>query len=511
VVSIVVKGQIISGEFGRIVMRQKAGHDVEIGELLVCEASPGPVLLQAYDVLYGSQISQQNLELIAGMRLEDDLKTEFIDADLRNYQLALLKPIVSLSKGKASLPKALPPFFSPVREITEQDVSFLTSPTNPFFFGKLRSGTKVLDVDIALPGESVLSHHMLIAGTTGRGKSNLISHLLWNAVGKEYCGILVLDPHDEYYGRDKPGLKDHPSGKVGYYTAKHPPAGAKTLRINISLIRPHHLEGVVQFSDAQRQALNLYHKEYGDSWIEAAILEKPLSIEGMFKGDTLAVVKRRLLYLLDLDFVNNQLFCNGIFQLNAGSTIIGDIIRELESGSVVIIDTSSFAGAVELLIGSLVAHELFNKYRYYKMEGKLGGKPIVSIVIEEAPRVLGKDVLERGSNIFSTIAREGRKFKVGLMAITQLPSLIPREILANMNTKIILGIEMKPERQAIIESAAQDLSEHDRTIASLNVGEALVSSTFATFALPVRIPLFDETVKAAGKRQGHAVAFSELG
>ena len=510
VVFIVVKGQIISGEFGRIVMRQKAGQDVEIGELLVCEIGRENMLLQAYDVLYGSQISQQNLELIAGMRLEEDIKAEFIDGELRNYQLALLKPIVGISKGKASLPKALPPFFSPVREITEQDVSFLTSPQNPFFFGKLRSGSKTLNVDIALPGEKVLSHHMLIAGTTGRGKSNLISNLLWTAIGKGYCGILVLDPHDEYYGRGRIGLKDHPAGKVVYYTAKHPPAGAKTLRINIGIIRPHHLEGVVQFSDAQRQALNLYRKEYGDQWIESIILEKPLSIENLFKGDTLAVVKRRLLYLLDLDFVNNQLFCNGIFQLNAGSTIIGDITRDLESGSVVIIDTSSFAGAVELLIGSLVAHELFNKYRHYKMEGNLRDKPVISIVLEEAPRVLGKDVLEGGSNIFSTIAREGRKFKVGLMAITQLPSLIPRDILANMNTKIILGIEMRPERQAIIESAAQDLGEHDRTIASLDIGEAIVTSNFAVFALPVKIPFFDDAAKKAMKQPIRPMSFSEL-
>ncbi len=509
--AIAIKGQIISGEFGRIVMRQKAGQNIEIGELLVCEVGNEKVLLQAYDLLYGSQISQQNLELIAGMRLEEDLKTEFMDAELRNYHLALLKPVVSIIKGKPALSKSLPPFFSSVREITEDDVSFLLFPKNPFYVGKLRSGSKMLNVDIALPGEKVLSHHVLIAGTTGRGKSNLISNLLWNSVGKEYCGILVLDPHDEYYGRDRPGLKDHPSGKITYYTAKNPPTGARTLRINIEVIRPHHLEGVVQFSDAQRQALNLYHKEYGDQWIEAVILEKPLSIEGLFKGDTLAVVKRRLLYLLDLDFVNNQLFCNGVFALNAGSTIISDIIKDLESGKIVIIDTSSFSGAVELLIGSLVAHELFNKYRYYKMEGMAKDKPVISIVLEEAPRVLGKDVLEKGSNIFATIAREGRKFKVGLMAITQLPSLIPREILANMNTKIILGIEMKPERQAIIESAAQDLSEHDRTIASLDIGEALVTSNFASFAMPVKIPFFEDVVKLSKKQQGHAVSFSELG
>ena len=128
-------------------------------------------------------------------------------------------------------------------------------------------------------------------------------------------------------------------------------------------------------------------------------------------------------------------------------------------------------------------------------------KPVISVVLEEAPRVLGKDVLEKGSNIFSTIAREGRKFQVGLTAITQLPSLIPRQILANMNTKIILGIEMAPERQAIIDSAAQDLSDDQRTIASLDKGEAIITSNFAPFALPIKIPLFENIVKEGSKEQ----------
>ena len=34
------------------------------------------------------------------------------------------------------------------------------------------------------------------------------------------------------------------------------------------------------------------------------------------------------------------------------------------------------------------------------MHGELSEKPVISIVIEEAPRVLGKEVLEKGSNIF---------------------------------------------------------------------------------------------------------------
>jgi len=157
----------------------------------------------------------------------------------------------------------------------------------------------------------------------------------------------------------------------------------------------------------------------------------------------------------------------------------------------VIVDTSSFSGELETLISSMISSKLLDRFKHYKDTGDLKAKPIVSIVLEEAPRVLGKEVLKSGPNIFSSIAREGRKFKVGLLAITQLPSLIPREVLANMNTKIILGLEMEPERTAVIESASQDLSKDGRNIASLDKGEALITSNFTKFAIPVSIPFFD--------------------
>ncbi|MBI1935456.1 ATP-binding protein [Candidatus Woesearchaeota archaeon] len=506
-----MKGQIISGEFGKIIARQKSGESIEIGELLISGSDEGRILLQVFDLVYGSQISQQNLEMISGIKLEENTDIELFDANLRNYTLAMMKPLVLIREKNAAVSKLLPKVFSDVRQIREEDLLFLAKPKNPLFVGNLRSGSKLLDVPIYLDGEKMFSHHILIAGTTGRGKSVLISNILWNAVGRAYCGILVLDPHDEYYGRNKTGLKDHPNKEnIVYYTSKNAPIGTNTLKINLNIIKPHHFDGVADLSDAQRQSLNLYFKEFGEKWVESIIREKELAIGKVFRDDTLAVVKRRLLYLLDLEFSNSQLFCNGIFQLNSGFATIGDICRNLEDGKIVIIDTSNFSGAVELLIGSLVANEIFHRYKYHKMNGSLDSKPVISIVLEEAPRVLGREVLEAGPNIFSTIAREGRKFKVGLTAITQLPSLIPREILANINTKIILGIEMKPERQAIIESASQDLSDDDRTIASLDIGEALITSNFARFVTPIGIPYFEDVVKRAIEVEDNALDFSEL-
>jgi DNA helicase HerA-like ATPase len=488
-----VKGIVITGQFGRIVVREKAGKKIELGELMVAESPEGKILMQAFNLIYGSQISPQNLELISGMKLEEDVDFDFADARLRNYILAELKNLIVINGKNARTAKELPGFFSNVREVEKGDLSFLTKPVNPIFIGNLRSGSKEIDLPIFLKGDDVFSHHILIPATTGRGKSNLTACMLWDTVDKDYCGMLVLDPHDEYYGRNRLGLKDHPSrDRTAYYTPKDAPPGARTLKINTGMIMPSHFRGVVEWSDAQNEALNAYYRKYGKKWVEAVVLDK--EIEGFQEG-TLAVVKRRIQQLLDIESNGSSIACKGAFDISAGETTVKDIVGELEKAKTVIVDTSSFDGRVEILIGSIIATEILSKYKHYKASGELDEKPVISIVLEEAPRVLGKEVLERGRNIFGVIAKEGRKFKVGLTAITQLPSLIPRDILANMNTKIILGLEMKPERQAVIESASQDLSDDDRSIASLDKGEAIVTSNFARFATPVRIPLFKEFAK----------------
>lgn len=488
-----MKGQVIGGEFSRIIVRQKKDADIELGELLIAGTDDKKILMQVYDISYGSQISQSNLELISGMQIEENISADFMDPNLRNYKIVLLKSILTIEEKDVKPCKILPDFFSTVREIEKDDLRFVATPENPLYLGKLRSGSKLIDVDISLPGKDVLSHHILIPATTGRGKSNLMSVVLWDLLPKDYCGTLVLDPHDEYYGRNKLGLKDHPEAKPEYYSL-NPPAGCRTLKINLSLIKPGHFDGAVRWSQAQKEALSAYYKRYGRGWIEAIILEKEIA---GFNEATLAVVKRRMMQILNLEFDGQQLSCRGVFDIQAGETTISDIVGLLEDARTVIIDTSSFSGSLEILIGSMITSEIFSKYRYYKNKGM--EKPVISIVLEEAPRVLGREVLEEGPNIFSRIAREGRKFRVGLVAITQLPSLIPRQILANMNTKIILGIEMAPERQAIIESASQDLSQDSRAIAALDKGEAIVTSNFGKFATPVKIPLFSSHAKTEKK------------
>lgn len=477
-----IKGQILGGKFGEIIVRQKKDSTLEIGELLIIEDN-NKTLVQVTDLYYGSQISNQNIERISGLELEQGQKIHLYEENQRTYVLAKIKTLLEINQNEIKASKKIPKTFSLLREIKKEDLEFLNKKEH-LELGKLRSGSNVLDIKIGINTQKMLSHHILITGTTGKGKSELMKNLIWNVTKQKNHSMLIFDPHDEYYGRNSPGLKN----ECIYYTNKNTPPGQRTLNINIQLLRPDHFE-FLDLSGPQKQAMYIYYKTYGKDWITNILKSSP--VQDVQEIST-AVIKRQLKIILDLDF-KQELITNGIFNNQSGINTIKDIVKELENTNTVVIDTSNFSGNTELLIASLITTEAFYKYKKYNTQGTLTNKPVINIVLEEAPRVIGKDVLAKSPNIFGSIAREGRKFKIGITALTQLPSLIPKEILANINTKIILGTEMNTERQALIESASQDLTTDNKNIASLDRGEAIITSNFIPFAIPIKIPKFEPT------------------
>ncbi len=48
-----IKGQVISGEFGNILIRQKSDKNIELGELLISESGDKKILMQVVDLIYG--------------------------------------------------------------------------------------------------------------------------------------------------------------------------------------------------------------------------------------------------------------------------------------------------------------------------------------------------------------------------------------------------------------------------------------------------------------------------
>ena len=450
-----VVGQVVGGKFGDIIIRQKSGSNLEIGDLMVSEENGSFLILQVFALEYGSQIQDKMQQMMSGVNLEQGIvDAQFFEPEFVNYVLARIKPLARVykEKGEVKIPKSLPSFFNKLRLITKDDLKFLHKEKDAIFVGYIRSGSKVIrEAEVWLPAQDVFSHHVLIPATTGRGKSNLVKTILWHVLDTNKVGALVLDAHDEYFGRQGVGLKDHPRSRENlvYYTPSNPPAGANRLTINLQSIRPEHFEGIVDFSDPQFQAIRLAFRKSRNNWIRDLMLtdavdagmESSSPARGEFTAATMMVVQRKLRLLLSLEKDENGVIFSrhDVFDSTTkGLGTVEDIVKDIESGKVVILDTSRLGDEAELLVGNIIASKLLQKYKDAKASGDLDRKPVATIVIEEAPRVIGVDVLTtRNDNIYSTIAKEGRKFKVGLTAITQLSSVIPRSILANMNTKII--------------------------------------------------------------------------
>jgi len=358
-----IVGQVVGGKVAKILIREKSGKKIELGDLLVVEEKGALLILQVYDLSYGSQVPQSTRELLSGLKLEGyGAGLTFLEPQLRNYVMAEVKAVARVEGENVRIPKTLPSFFSSIRHITQEDLAFLTKPPQPIYLGKVRSGSETLDVPIHLNGMDVLRHHVVVPATTGRGKSNLVKVMLWSILGQDKFGILVLDPHDEYYGRYGKGLKDHPEAidNLLYYSST-PPAGANTLVVNLRSIHPGHFQGIVQFTDAQQDAIWLYYNqahESGESWIENIV--RGIELEGVALR-TLQVLRRKFNTMLGvyLDDADNLQCRNKVFSDTAGTATTGDIADSLEEGKIVVVDTSRLIDKAELLIGSIVVGKIF--------------------------------------------------------------------------------------------------------------------------------------------------------
>ncbi len=223
--------------------------------------------------------------------------------------------------------------------------------------------------------------------------------------------------------------------------------------------------------------------KYGDNWL-TDLNTRPIGQVSKDLGDkyhegTINVIKRRLENLFRFELVSKD----------PKLSITSNVIECLHSGKVVLVDTSNMFETEELLISTVLSRAIFEKNKaIYADKTEFDKIPPVLIALEEAQRVL----TEAKGSIFSQIAREGRKFKTGLCAVSQQPKLIDSEILSQFNTLFILGLADKKDREILRNSAKQDISQLDNEIQMLMPGEALIASPFTPFAVPVKIDLYED-------------------
>ena len=143
--------------------------------------------------------------------------------------------------------------------------------------------------------------------------------------------------------------------------------------------------------------------------------------------------------------------------------------------------------AAELAIGVIL--KLIFDVAIRTPHGDLGiGRPSpVLIVLEESHRYLGESAAPIAREAANRIAREGRKYGVGLMLVTQRPSDLPDTALAQCGTIIALRLSNSADQGKVRTALPDTIAGLAETLPSLRTGEAIISGE--ALILPTRVLL----------------------
>lgn len=147
---------------------------------------------------------------------------------------------------------------------------------------------------------------------------------------------------------------------------------------------------------------------------------------------------------------------------------------------------------LDVVIGVL-SNLLFDTVYYtLKIDNKkYEGRPLL-ICYEEAHRYLNAGTQNSFSqNAVERIMKEGRKFGIGAMIISQRPVEIPNTIISQVSTFIALRLTNSEDQSRIISFAPNNFSMFLKSLPSLGNGDAFVIGESMKIPMKVKIPLLE--------------------
>ncbi|KXA97030.1 hypothetical protein AKJ38_02110 [candidate division MSBL1 archaeon SCGC-AAA259I14] len=315
---------------------------------------------------------------------------------------------------------------------------------------------EVEEVKIKLDMNEIVTKHLSILASTGSGKSYTVGVLLEELVKSNNRGSgIVVDVHGEYDTL----AQDSEIGK--YFEIYEPKIKIKNMTVEtFNLASPRSLTG--KMKNRLYQVLERLKKKANYGFNE--ILEE-LDEE----DQTEAGIRWRI----------NSIKNYGIFDKSI-ETSIDDICQP---GKFSILQFPQASEIEEKIALSYFARKILEARKNYKkiqMGKKLPKKaetinfPVV-IILEEAHNYApaNQDVPTR--DLLRSIAREGRKFGVGLCVVTQRPSRLDEDVLSQCNSNIIMKIKNEADQNSIrkgVEAASEDLI---RDLPGLTPGQAIIA------------------------------------
>ena len=354
----------------------------------------------------------------------------------------------------------------------------------------------------------------MVFAQSGFGKTNLVKVLLYHIIGDTKFGKLVFDLNGEYFLKSQKtlGLGDideqkirenlvvYSDKKIDDSYNKHFISGGNVL---IDMHKNLTIEDILNFSTGFSEVMKsflfyleesdvkdfisnidsyvrnpqLLHKKYPDFWDT----KKESSTR-----NTVAAIRKRIAYLIE----------EGKGLHKSESKMIEDTFKYLKQGKTVIVDLSLRDSVDASIISTILVRKLFEHNKSEFTSNKPDAVIETVIFVEEAQNVLSHELVKTGANPFVRCAKEGRKFGLGMVAITQRPSAISEEIRTQAENFFAFYMGNSDDIKALVKSNVN----YDGVITNFIQRETIPGNLYMVtsdraFVVPVRVVEFEELIK----------------
>lgn len=306
------------------------------------------------------------------------------------------------------------------------------------------------EVFVRFPVSSLVSRRSFIFARAGFGKSNL-NKLLFSKLYEQTptvtkrsdrqvpVGTIIFDPDGEYFWPDdkgRPGLCDVPAleDKLVVFTSRKSTSAfyqsfvAGGIKLDIRRLSPSDVIAIALGPERQDQqnvrklrGLDQGRWEKLVNLIDQNAHQTPLDEI----GEILGLEKQQQ----DAEALAARANMTAIVRMlhDKSSQLMDMLLTALSQGKLCVIDVSQMRGSQSLILSGLILRRIFdrNQEEFTKFEPRT--IPTIAVV-EEAQSVLNEKA--SASDPYIAWVKEGRKYDLGALLITQQPGSIPVDILS---------------------------------------------------------------------------------
>jgi uncharacterized protein len=325
----------------------------------------------------------------------------------------------------------------------------------------------------------IVSRRSFVFARAGFGKSNLNKLLFSNLYAetptvekrggrRTPVGTVIFDPDGEYFWPDdknRPGLCDVPQleDKVVVFTNRQAPSPfyqsfvASGIKLDIRLLPPSNVISIALSPEKQEQ--QNVRKLKGMNNTDWHQLVDEIYANGNAADGNLIRKLLRLDASQDVEMNAARANMTTIVRMlhNPSSQMLDMLLECLKQGKLCVVDVSQMRGAPSLVLSGLILQQIFDHNQDQFTSADPATVPTIA-VIEEAQAVLGHTG-SSGEGPYVGWVKEGRKYDLGAVMITQQPGSISREILSQGDNWFVFHLISSSDLDALQRANAHFSSD----------------------------------------------------